>query len=203
MHILVLNAGSSSIKAAVVEAGTGERIFELGADRLLDRGGHRKALHPFLIELKDKVGGLDIAGIGHRVVHGGAEFDGATRITDEVEQKIEALSDLAPLHNPINLAGIRLARELWPELPQFAVFDTAFHHSLPKRAQTYALPKDLMREHGIRRYGFHGMSHKYVAGRAATFLKDDYRNLRIISCHLGNGWWRPLSSAAASRPAWA
>ena len=187
MHILVLNAGSSSIKAAVVEAGTGERIFELGADRLLDRGGHRKALHPFLLELKDKVGGLDIAGIGHRVVHGGAEFDGATRITDEVEQKIEALSDLAPLHNPINLAGIRLARELWAELPQFAVFDTAFHHSLPKRAQTYALPKDLMREHGIRRYGFHGMSHKYVAGRAATFLKDDYRNLRIISCHLGNG----------------
>ncbi|WP_420459282.1 acetate/propionate family kinase [Neolewinella sp.] len=187
MHILVLNAGSSSIKAAVVEAGTGERIFELGADRLLDRGGHRKALHPFLLELKDKAGGLDIAGIGHRVVHGGAEFDGATRITDEVEQKIEALSDLAPLHNPINLAGIRLARELWPELPQFAVFDTAFHHSLPKRAQTYALPKDLIREYGIRRYGFHGMSHKYVAGRAATFLKDDYRNLRIISCHLGNG----------------
>ena len=187
MHILVLNAGSSSIKAAVVEVSTGERIFELGADRLLDRGGHRKALHPFLLELKDKVGGLAIAGIGHRVVHGGAEFDCATRITDEVEQKIEALSDLAPLHNPINLAGIRLARELWPELPQFAVFDTAFHHSLPKRAQTYALPKDLMREHGIRRYGFHGMSHKYVAGRAATFLKDDYRNLRIISCHLGNG----------------
>ena len=187
MHILVLNAGSSSIKAAVVEAGTGERLFELGADRLLDRGGHRKALHPFLLELKDKVGGLHIAGIGHRVVHGGAEFDSATRITDEVEEKIEALSDLAPLHNPINLAGIRLARELWPDLPQFAVFDTAFHHSLPKRAQTYALPKDLIREYGIRRYGFHGMSHKYVAGRAATFLKDDYRNLRIISCHLGNG----------------
>ena len=187
MNILVLNAGSSSIKAAVVDATTGERRFELSEDRLLERGGHRKALHPFLLELKDKTSQLDIDGIGHRVVHGGAEFDGATRITDAVEEKIEALSDLAPLHNPINLAGIRLARELWEDVPQFAVFDTAFHHSLPKRAQTYALPKDLMEEHGIRRYGFHGMSHKFVAGRAAIFLKDDYRNLRIISCHLGNG----------------
>ena len=187
MHILVINAGSSSLKAAVVEAATGERIRELNADRLLDRGGHRATLHPFMLELQEKVSDLELAGIGHRVVHGGEHFDATTRITDEVERKIESLSDLAPLHNPVNLAGIRLARELWPELPHFAVFDTAFHHSLPKRAQTYALPKALAREHGIRRYGFHGMSHKYVAGRAAAFLKDDYRNLRIISCHLGNG----------------
>ena len=187
MHILVLNAGSSSLKSAVIEAATGERLLELNADRLLDRGGHRATLHPFMLELQEKIRGIELAGIGHRVVHGGPDFDGATRITDAVEQKIEALSELAPLHNPVNLAGIRLARELWPDLPHFAIFDTAFHHSLPKRAQTYALPKELIKEHGIRRYGFHGMSHKFVAGRAATFLKDDYRNLRLITCHLGNG----------------
>lgn len=187
MQILVINAGSSSLKAAVVEAATGERLLEHNAERLLDRGGHRATLHPFMLELQEKVKSFDLAGIGHRVVHGGEDFDGPTRITDAVEDKIDALSDLAPLHNPVNLAGIRLARELWPDTPQFAVFDTAFHHSLPKRARTYALPKQLMDDHGIRRYGFHGMSHKYVAGRAATFLKDDYRNLRLISCHLGNG----------------
>ncbi|MCP9234887.1 acetate/propionate family kinase [Lewinella sp. JB7] len=187
MHILVINAGSSSLKAAVIEAATGERVAELSTDRLPDRGDHRATLHPFMLELREKVSGIALHGIGHRVVHGGAEFTGATRLTDAVEAKIEALNDLAPLHNPVNLAGIRLARELWPEVPHFAAFDTAFHHSLPRRSQTYALPRDLMREHGIRRYGFHGLSHQYVAGRAATFMRGDYRSLRLISCHLGNG----------------
>jgi acetate kinase len=187
MHILVLNVGSSSFKAAVVDAPTGQRKFELSTDRPTDRGTPRDTLHPFLIELREKTHGMELAGIGHRVVHGGTEFDCATRVTDEVESKIGTLATLAPLHNPINLAGIRLARELWPDQSHFAVFDTAFHQSLPKRAHTYALPRQLMDEHGIRRYGFHGMSHQYVAGRAANYLREDYRNLRIISCHLGNG----------------
>ncbi|MBB4079804.1 acetate kinase [Lewinella aquimaris] len=187
MHVLVINAGSSSLKAAVIDAATGERLTELTADLPAGSSDHRTKMHPFMLQLREKVRGISLSGVGHRVVHGGADFDGAVRLNEAVEEKIEALSDLAPLHNPVHLAAIRLARELWPDLAHFAAFDTAFHHSLPRRAQTYALPRDLIREYDIRRYGFHGLSHRYVAGRAATFLRDDYRNLRLISCHLGNG----------------
>lgn len=202
MHILVLNAGSSSVKAAVIDPSTGERSLEMSAERLLDapsisfsdgteisleKARPERAIAVCLEALKDKLAGIDIAGVGHRVVHGGEDFDRAARIDEAVEAKIESLSPLAPLHNPINLRGIRAARALFPDVDHFAVFDTAFHQSLPRRAKTYALPKDLMAEHGIRRYGFHGTSHKYVAAKAARFLGSEARNLRIISCHLGNG----------------
>ena len=202
MLILVLNAGSSSLKASIVNAQTGATSLEMTGDRLLDnpvlafsdgtkidlaRTGHTHALEEGLKALRSRCANYDLAGVGHRVVHGGKRFDCATLITDEVEGEIAELSELAPLHNPINLEGIRMARQAFSDIPHFAVFDTSFHHSLPRRSHTYALPVSLMEEHGIRRFGFHGISHQYVAGRAATFLKDDYRNLRIISCHLGNG----------------
>ncbi|WP_116107024.1 acetate/propionate family kinase [Lewinella sp. IMCC34191] len=202
MMILVLNAGSSSLKASVVDAQTGAVELDMEGSRLLDapqltfsdgteihlqQTGHAEALHAGLSSLKKLSRNVKLAGVGHRVVHGGDVFDCATLITDQVEKDIEALADLAPLHNPVNLEGIRIARTLFPDIPHFAVFDTSFHHSLPRRARTYALPQTLMEEHGIRRYGFHGISNQYVAGRAATFLKQDYRSLRLISCHLGNG----------------
>lgn len=202
MNILVLNAGSSSVKAAVLDPTTGQRSLEMSAERLLDapvitfsdgteieleKAGPERAVAVCLEALKDKLADTALAGVGHRVVHGGEDFDRAARVTDEVERQIERLAPLAPLHNPVNLRGIRAARELFPDVDHFAVFDTAFHQSLPRRAKTYALPKDMMAEHGIRRYGFHGTSHKYVTARAARFLGSEPRNLRIISCHLGNG----------------
>ena len=202
MHILVLNAGSSSVKAAVIDPATGKRSLEMSAERLLDapviefsdgttieleNKGPERAIAVCLEALKDKLKDTDIAGVGHRVVHGGEDFDRATRIDESVEATIEGLAKLAPLHNPINLRGIRAARRLFPDVDHFAVFDTAFHQSLPRRAKTYALPKDLMAEHGIRRYGFHGTSHKYVAATAARFLGAQPHDLRLITCHLGNG----------------
>lgn len=202
MNILVLNAGSSSVKAAVINPSNGDRLLEMSAERLLDapviefsdgtkielKGkGHGRVIAVCLEALKDKLSGIDIAGVGHRVVHGGEDFDRATLISDEVEQQIDGLSKLAPLHNPVNLRGIHVARSLFPDVDHFAVFDTAFHQSLPSRAKTYALPKELMKEHSIRRYGFHGTSHKYVAAKAAQYLGAEARDLRIISCHLGNG----------------
>lgn len=202
MNILVLNAGSSSVKAAVINPLNGERKLEMSAERLLDKPlitfsdgttielqgkGPDRAIAVCLEALKDKLSNIDITGVGHRVVHGGEAFDRATRITDEVEGQIESLNSLAPLHNPVNLRGIRAARTLFPDVEHFAVFDTAFHASLPSRAKTYALPKDLMAKHGIRRYGFHGTSHHYVAAKAARYLGTETRNLRIISCHLGSG----------------
>jgi len=202
LNILVLNAGSSSVKAAVINPATGARSLEMSAERLLDAPriefsdgtviepeskGPERTIAVCLEALKDKLSVMDIAGVGHRVVHGGEDFDRATRIDEEVETKIEGLSKLAPLHNPVNLRGIRTARALFPGLDHFAIFDTAFHQSLPRRAKTYALPKELMAEHGIRRYGFHGTSHQYVAAKAASFMGAEPRDLRIISCHLGNG----------------
>lgn len=202
MQILVINAGSSSVKAAVIDPDTGKRQLEMSAERLLDapviefsdgttielqNKGTGKAIAVCLEALKDKLSGTDIAGVGHRVVHGGEDFDRAVLVGADVEAKIEQLSKLAPLHNPVNLRGIRAARQLFPEVEHFAVFDTAFHQSLPRRAKTYALPKELMEEHGIRRYGFHGTSHKYVAATAAKFLGASPQDLRIITCHLGNG----------------
>lgn len=202
MNILVLNAGSSSIKAAVINPINGKRTLEMTADNLLDqptlqfsdgtitplsKTGHEHALTICLTALEEKLTDTKLAGVGHRVVHGGEAFDGPVRITDEVETQIAALSSLAPLHNPVNLSGIRAARKQFSDLDHFAIFDTAFHQSMPRRAKTYALPKDLMKKYGIRRYGFHGTSHQYVAQRAAEHLQNDLRNLRIITCHLGNG----------------
>ncbi len=203
MHVLVLNCGSSSLKADLLVPETGRRLASISAERvgtpscvvhLPDREvEHPQATHgdvlevalPHLLEsLPDNAG---VAGVGHRVVHGGAEFSAPVRIDDEVEAAIESLIPLAPLHNPPALSGIRAARALLPEVVHVAVFDTAFHATMPRRASHYAIDADLAKRHGIRRYGFHGTSHAYVARAAAHFLDSDVRDLRIINCHLGNG----------------
>ncbi|MEM1122484.1 MAG: acetate/propionate family kinase [Bacteroidota bacterium] len=203
MNILVLNVGSSSIKAAVINPINGKRSLEMTADNLLDQPnlqfsdgsatialrqtGHEHALKVCLTALAEKLSDMKLVGVGHRVVHGGEAFDRPVRITDEVAQQIAELAPLAPLHNPVNLSGIRAARAQFSDLDHFAIFDTAFHQSMPRRAKTYALPKDVIKAHGIRRYGFHGTSHQYVAQCAADHLQNDLRNLRLITCHLGNG----------------
>ena len=206
MHIVVINCGSSSIKADVLDHFTGEYAARMSIERIgqpeptmyvdgqtepIENGDgatHRQALElalPRLIEcLPD---GVDVAGVGHRVVHGGTQFQRPVRITDAVEEAIEDLNDLAPLHNPINLAGIRAARRILPDVPHIAVFDTAFHATLPTRAKRYAIPQELSDELNLHRYGFHGISHSFVAQRAADYLEADLRDLRLITCHLGNG----------------
>jgi acetate kinase len=187
-EIFVVNSGSSSIKYQLVELETGaplvggliERIGEPGAEAADHVAGMKIAL--------DALGtGHDIAAVGHRVVHGGSVFTSATVITDEVLGQIEELSPLAPLHNPANLTGIRAARKALPDIPHVAVFDTAFHQTLPPEAYTYAIDAHLAAEHSIRRYGFHGTSHKFVSERAAEFLGRPIADLKIIVLHLGNG----------------
>ena len=132
-------------------------------------------------------GAGEVSVVAHRVVHGGEKFTEGTLITDEVLAQIEALNPLAPLHNPVNVAGIREMRRLFPAVPHVAVFDTAFHHTLPAYAYLYGLPYELYEKKGVRRYGFHGTSHHYVALRAAQFLERRPNELRLVSCHLGNG----------------
>ena len=198
MNILVLNAGSSSLKAAVLDT-SGTRHASLKAERLgtpeafatlngerhelpgCDHGATLASLLPEMIR------GLELIAVGHRVVHGGEAFQRPTRIDAQVVAGIEALCPLAPLHNPANLACVRAALELLPGLPHIAVFDTAFHATLPTRARNYAIDLDLALAKGIRRYGFHGTSHAFVSRAAADYLGEDLRHLRIITCHLGNG----------------
>lgn len=204
MYILVLNIGSSSLKADVIQTETGERLLGLRAERILEarpqltfsdeeevrscsESGHKAVLAMAFPLIREKLGSHLLSGIGHRVVHGGDLFDQATLITEEVMQSMENLCSLAPLHQPNNLLGIKIATQEWPELPQIAVFDTAFHQTLPHRATLYGLPADLSEKHKIRRYGFHGTSHQYVAQLAADYLQTDLRELRLITCHLGNG----------------
>ena len=204
MKILVINCGSSSVKAEVIENISGKRIAELSIDRIADskpilkfsdeekslecpESGHESCLKFALPLLIAKIGNTTISGIGHRVVHGGSHFAQPTLIDAAVEAAIESLFSLAPLHNPANLKGISIAREIFPELPQVAIFDTSFHQTLPTRAYTYALPKVLREKYGIRRFGFHGSSHQYVSNMAAKAMNCELKDLRIISCHLGNG----------------
>lgn len=205
MHVLVINCGSSSIKAAVIDAATGARAADLQAERLGTPGAAATltgpaGTRPLALDGADAVAALDrclpalvdhagvaLSGVGHRVVHGGERFTAPTLLTPDVITAIEALSPLAPLHNPANVAGMRAARRLFPGLPHVAVFDTAFHATLPTRAKTYALPRELAEKHGLRRYGFHGTSHAWAARTAAAHLEADLRDLRIITCHLGNG----------------
>lgn len=206
MHVLVINCGSSSIKAAVVDPGSGACVAELLAERVGTTGttlGWSGAAAGVQVEVEGDhatvlaaalpalLGALPpdvrVGAVGHRAVHGGERYTAPVRIDDEVEAGIEALIPLAPLHNPANLAGIRAARRVLPALPHVAVFDTAFHATLPRRAQAYALPQALARKHGVRRYGFHGTSHAFVARAAAAWLDEDLRSLRIVTCHLGNG----------------
>ena len=204
MKILVINCGSSSVKAEIIENNSGKRLAEMSIDRIDDsrpalklsdeekslecpESGHESCLKFALPLLIAKIGSTTISGIGHRVVHGGSRFAQPTLIDAAVEAAIESLFSLAPLHNPANLKGISIAREIFPELPQVAIFDTSFHQTLPTRAYTYALPKALREKYGIRRFGFHGSSHQYVSNLAAQAMNCELRDLRIISCHLGNG----------------
>ncbi len=184
MSILVINCGSSSVKYQVVDPAAAEPLAAGNLERL-GRGGkdHAAAVD----EVIAAVGHLAIRAVGHRVVHGGTRFHESCRIDDEVMAAIEDCVPLAPLHNPANLAGIRAARRVLPDVPHVAVFDTALHARLPRRARTYAIPQALADELGMRRYGFHGTSHAFVAGLAADYLGRPLAELRLVSLHLGNG----------------
>jgi acetate kinase len=192
--VLVLNAGSSSLKYQVVEPGTGRAPLQGVVERV--DTDHAEAAAARVIELLSSSGlhSADLAGIGHRVVHGGQDFTAPVVIDDGVLARIDSLSRLAPLHNPPAVAGIRAAVRAFPELTQVAVFDTAFFACLPEAAATYAMGREVAAGLGIRRYGMHGTSHAYVAGEAARFLDRDVRDLAQIVLHLGNG-----ASAAAIR----
>jgi acetate kinase len=212
--VLVINTGSSTIKYQLLDVtGDGGEVLASG---LLDRIGsagstlvHRAAGQPDLVveeavadhedgfrrvlDAFEKTGvPADLAVVGHRVVHGGERFDGPVLVDDGVLAAIRELTPLAPLHNPSNALGIEVARRLYPELPQVAVFDTAFHRTMPARAYRYALPRELADRYGIRRFGFHGTSHQYVSRRAAEYLGRPVEELALITLHLGNG-----ASAAA------
>src|SRR5262249_13685262 len=200
--ILVINCGSSSLKYSFYDTDDDSRhargqVERIGIDgtrlkhvgskgevkRELGTVGFAEAYKAMTAELAAG----EVTVVAHRVVHGGEKFTEGTLITDDVLAQIEALNPLAPLHNPVNVAGIREMRRLFPAVPQVAVFDTAFHHTLPDYAYLYGLPYELYEKHRVRRYGFHGTSHHYVSLRAAQFLKRRPNELRLVSCHLGNG----------------
>ena len=209
--ILVVNCGSSSLKYSFYDTtdearharGQVERIGLAGTRHVhhgprgdtkteLPEGGFAEAFAAMVAALTAKDGGViakktEVTVVAHRVVHGGERFTESTVIDDDVLARIEALNPLAPLHNPVNVAGIREMQKLFPAVPHVAVFDTAFHHTLPAYAYLYGLPYDLYEQKKVRRYGFHGTSHAYVALRAAQFLKKQPNELELVSCHLGNG----------------
>jgi len=189
VRILVLNCGSSSIKYRLFDAerGVAKGVVERIGQHDSDIGDHRGGLERVMNELEPHLanGGLDA--IGHRVVHGGEEFVEPTAIDFEVIERIRVQIPLAPLHNPANLLGIEVAVELEPDLPQVAVFDTAFHRTLPPHAYRYAIPAEMYRDHAVRRYGFHGTSHSFVANEAAEHLGRPLDELNMITLHLGNG----------------
>lgn len=184
----VVNSGSSSIKYQLIDLDTDESVVAGLVERIGEAGGdaatHTDGLRSILDQLGDD---SDISVVGHRVVHGGDIFDEATVITDEVLRDIEALSPLAPLHNPANVAGIRAAREVLGSVPHVAVFDTAFHQTMPAEAFTYAIDTDVALGWGVRKYGFHGTSVRYVSRRAAEFLGSSPDHTNLIVLHLGNG----------------
>jgi len=184
VNVLVINCGSSSVKYQVVDPEQATPLLDGKIERIGEQGRtHASAVADVL----KAVEGSAVDAVGHRVVHGGERFHDASLIDDDVLAAIEACVPLAPLHNPANLAGIRAAREALPDVPHVAVFDTAFHARLPRRARTYALDTELAAKHGFRRFGFHGPSHAYVSGLAAKHLGRPLNQLRIVSCHLGNG----------------
>ncbi|MFS0636654.1 acetate kinase [Mesobacillus foraminis] len=207
--MIAINAGSSSLKFQLFEMpseevitkgiveriGLKDSIFTISVNGekikdVLDIPNHEVAVKMLLDKLISNgiIQSLnEIEGVGHRVVHGGEEFDDSVLITDEVLAKIDKLSELAPLHNPANLTGIRAFQQVLPNVPAVAVFDTAFHQTMPENSFLYSLPYNYYKEFGIRKYGFHGTSHKYVSQRAAEMLGRPIEHLRLISCHLGNG----------------
>jgi acetate kinase len=213
--VLVLNSGSSSVKFALLRPATGERLLGGIGERLgtpeavlrtrqfpgraaedkLPGGTHREVLARVLDQVREAgLRGGRLLGAGHRVVHGGEQFTASVRVDDEVIAAIRSFSHLAPLHNPADLAGIEAVRAAAPDLPQVAVFDTAFHHTMPPHAFRYAVPEEWYVRHAVRRYGFHGISHRFVSGQAAARLGRPPRELRLVTAHLGNG-----CSAAAVR----
>lgn len=212
MKILVLNAGSSSLKYqlidtqndSVIAKGLCERIGIDGSKLTYSAAGkdkiekvspmedHTSAIKMVLDILSDSEVGVvssmsEIDAVGHRIVHGGEKFNKSVLITEQVLKDIEAVSDLAPLHNPANLMGVRACQEIMPETPMVAVFDTAFHQTMPKKAFLYGLPYEAYTDLMVRRYGFHGTSHYYVSQRAAELLGEKGKDAKIITCHLGNG----------------
>lgn len=192
--VFVLNAGSSSVKYQVLDPDTGVVAASGNIERIGVPGSDVADHATALAQILASIDGVAIDAVGHRIVHGGELFSDATLIDDEVEAAIERLIQLAPLHNPAGLAGIRAARAALPQLPQVAIFDTAFHSTIGATAATYAIDAALAAEHGIRRYGFHGTSYGYVSRAAAAYLGRDAADpdLRMIVLHLGNG-----ASAAA------
>ncbi len=189
--VLVINAGSSSLKYQLLDRntleiktkGVVERIGEVGFSQ-----NHEEALQSVVNQFKTAdISFDDIAVVGHRVVHGGQKFSAPVIIDDKVIADIESLIPLAPLHNPAHLAGIVGLKKLLPNTPQIAVFDTAFHNSIPEHASTYAIPTSIAREYGIKKYGFHGTSHEYVASQASDFLNLKIEETSLIICHIGNG----------------
>lgn len=212
MNILVLNCGSSSVKYKLIDVDSKKTLAEGGVEKVglpgpflkfkLPDGekktiempipDHKKAINDILNILTDPTYGCiksfdEINAVGHRVVHGGEKFNKSVKIDDEVIAKIKECYDVAPLHNPANMTGIEAITELMPGVPQVAVFDTAFHQTMPKEAYMYALPYELYEKYAIRRYGFHGTSHRYVSRRACDFLGLPYDKQRVITCHIGNG----------------
>ena len=211
MNVLVINCGSSSLKYQLIDSQTeavlakglcerigidGRLVYEkTGCDKEVTEAAmptHKQAIQLVLEALVNPTTGAiadlsAIDAVGHRVVHGGEKFATSTVLTDEVIAVIEECNDLAPLHNPANLIGIRACQELMPNVPMVAVFDTAFHQTMPEVAYMYGLPYEYYEKYSVRRYGFHGTSHSYVSKRAADILGKDYSGLKTIVCHLGNG----------------
>ncbi|MGA4719107.1 acetate kinase [Fictibacillus nanhaiensis] len=207
--IIAINAGSSSLKFQLLQMpeeevltkglveriGLNDSVFTIEVDgekvkEIKDIQDHSEAVSMLLDKLvkHNIISSLDeIEGIGHRVVHGGEKFNDSVLITDEVLHEIEEISYLAPLHNPANVVGIKAFKNVLPNVPAVAVFDTAFHQSMPEKSFLYSLPYEYYEEYGIRKYGFHGTSHKYVSERAAELLGRPVEQLRLLSCHLGNG----------------
>lgn len=212
MKVLVINCGSSSLKYQLIDMSTEEALAQGLVERIGIEGSvltqkvegrdkyiiqqpmkdHKDAIKLVLEALIDAEHGViksmdEISAVGHRVVHGGEKFKSSVIIDAEVKANIEDCFKLAPLHNPANMIGINACEELMPNTPMVAVFDTAFHGTMPEEAYIYALPYELYENDGIRKYGFHGTSHKFVSNKVAEVMGRDIKDLKIVTCHLGNG----------------
>ena len=211
MNVLVINCGSSSLKYQLINSDTedvlakglcerigidGRLVYQkVGCDKEITEAAmptHKEAIQMVLDALvNDKTGAIkslsEVNAVGHRIVHGGEKFASSVVITDEVLEAVAQCNDLAPLHNPANLIGINACKELMPGVPMVAVFDTAFHQTMPEKAYLYGLPYEYYENYKVRRYGFHGTSHSFVSKETARFLGMDLENSKIIVCHLGNG----------------
>jgi acetate kinase len=212
MNILVINCGSSSLKFQVINSETEEvkasglcKRIGMDESRLVyqpagcekekitvDMPTHKEAIKQVIDALTNEKNGVlkslsEIDAVGHRLVHGGEKFNKSVVITEEVIKTVEECNDLAPLHNPANIIGVRATQELMPNVPMVGVFDTAFHQTMPPKAYLYGTPYEYYEKHGVRRYGFHGTSHAFVSARAAELAGKDYKDCKTIVCHLGNG----------------